>query len=86
MAASLQRTLCWPSGAVTEGQQLGPPFRSNPEECWGPPATERETGVEDTDGRQESGRGPQAAAGRVQRFTDVTQVTQWLSSIPGRVA
>lgn len=58
MAAVLQKTLCWPSGTVTGGQQLGSPFWSNPEECWGPPATERETETENTDSEWESRRGP----------------------------
>lgn len=64
MVAFLQKTLCWLSSRVTGNQQLGPQFQSNPEECWGPPATERETEIENTDGGQESRKGPQAAAGR----------------------
>lgn len=42
----------------------GPQFQSNPEECWGPAATERETEIENTDDGQESRKGPQAAAGK----------------------
>lgn len=86
MAPSLQRTLCWLSGAVTEGQQPGPLFRSNPEECWGPSTTEREMEVEDTDGGQESRRGPRQQQGGCNEFTDVIQVTQWPNSTPGHVA
>lgn len=52
------------SGKVTGNQQLELPIRSSPEECWGPPATEREMETEHTHGGQESRKGPQEAEGR----------------------
>lgn len=72
MAAFLQKTLCWLSGTVTGNQQLRPLLRSNPEECWGPPATEREPETENTDGRlrwTESRRAPGSSREGRNEFT-----------------
>lgn len=85
MAAFLQKTLCWLSGTVAGGQQLGTPFWANAGVLGTTSQTERwklRTGQ--WEGEPE--RAPGSSREGRDEFTEATQVTQRPSSITGHVA